>query len=185
MFKRNLISAVLAATTAAVVLTGCSFSNESASSKDSTTTTRVQVPTGFDPCNDIPQSVLDSEGLQGKQPDDFQADAGKILWRGCVWADGDGYAVSIRTTNITVAKTRDQHFPGTQEFTINGRSAISSQQQEYLPDEDCTVNVEMKGGTLEFDLTNPASAPKTGKIPTCQLAWRLARKVVPSMSSGA
>ncbi|MBY8860816.1 DUF3558 domain-containing protein [Nocardia sp. CA2R105] len=185
MIRRGAISNVLAVGAAVLILPGCSSSGGSTSDSSTATTTSVQVPTGFDPCNAIPQSILDSENLQGKQPDDFQADAGKILWRGCVWADPDGYAVSIRTTNITVDLTRQKHFPGTREFSINGRRAISSQQQEYHTSEDCTVNVEMKGGTLEFDLTNPASAPKTGKTDTCQLARRLAEKVVPSMPTSA
>lgn len=185
MIRRGAISNVLAVSAAVLILPGCSSSGGSASNSSTATTTSVQVPTGFDPCNAIPQSILDSESLQGKQPDDFQADAGKILWRGCVWADPDGYAVSIRTTNITVDLTRQKHFPGTREFPINGRRAIASRQQEYHASEDCTVNVEMKGGTLEFDLTNPASAPKTGRTDTCQLARRLAEKVVPSMPTTA
>ncbi|WP_153416112.1 DUF3558 domain-containing protein [Nocardia macrotermitis] len=185
MTRRGVVSAVLVTGAVVLTLTGCSSSGGSTASSSSATTTPVQVPTGFDPCNGIPQSVLDSESLQGKQLDDFQADAGKILWRGCVWADPDGYAVSIRTTNLTVVMTRDKHFPGTQEFTINGRPAIASRQQTENTSEDCTVNVQLKGGSLEFDLTNPASAPKTGKTDTCQLARGLAEKVLPSVPASA
>ncbi|MFF3572468.1 DUF3558 domain-containing protein [Nocardia jiangxiensis] len=185
MIRRGVVSAVLATGAAVLMLAGCSPSGGSTSSSSSATTTAVTVPTGFDPCNDIPQNILDSEGLQAKQPDDFQADAGKTLWRGCQWVELDGYAATIQTTNLTVDATRDKHFTNTKEFSINGRRAISTQQQEDHTSEDCTVNVEMKGGSLQFDLNNPASRSKTGSMDTCQLARGLAEKVVPSMPASA
>lgn len=178
MIRRGAVSAVLATGAAVLMLAGCSPSGGSTSSSSSPSTTAVQVPTGFDPCNDIPQSILDSEGLQGKQVNDFQANAGKTLWRGCVWSDPDGYGATIQRTNLTIDMVRDKNFPGAQEYTIGGRKAIATQQSDQNPSEACTVNVEIKGGSLEFNLDNPASAPKTGKSNTCQLARGLAEKVL-------
>ncbi|WP_084525602.1 DUF3558 domain-containing protein [Nocardia vaccinii] len=183
MIRRGVISTVLATGAAVLVLAGCSPSGGSTSSSSAGATTPVQVPTGFDPCKDIPQSILDSEGQQNKQPDDFQADAGKILWRGCIWSDPDGYGARIQMTNITLQKVRDEHFPDTQEFTIAGRHAISSRQGDNADPTTCTVDVEVKGGSLEFNLDNPAYVPKTGKQDTCQLARALAEKVAPILPS--
>ncbi|WP_338773247.1 DUF3558 domain-containing protein [Nocardia vulneris] len=142
------------------------------------------VPAGFDPCKDIPQSVLDSEKLRQKITDDSNASGG-IQWRGCLWVQPDGYAGSIRTTNITVDMVRAKNFADTREFTINGRRAISSRQSDDHAEAECTVDVEMKGGSLEFGLTNPASNRNTGHINTCDLARTLAEKVVPSIPATA
>ncbi|WP_083895694.1 DUF3558 domain-containing protein [Nocardia jiangxiensis] len=178
MIRRGVVSAVLATGAAVLVLAGCSPSGGSTSSSSSATTTAVTVPTGFDPCNDIPQSILESEGQTNKHVDNSQSNAGKTLWQGCTWADADGYASTIQMTNITLQMVRDKHFPETQAFTINGRNAISSRQVDNADPTACTVDVEVKGGSLEFNLTNPSYAPKTGKQDTCQLARSLAQKVV-------
>ncbi|MQY21633.1 DUF3558 domain-containing protein [Nocardia macrotermitis] len=177
MIRRGVVSAVLTTGAVVLTLTGCSTSGGSTASSSATTTTPVQVPTGFDPCNDIPQSIMESEGLQGKLPNDFQADAGKVLWRGCVWSDPDGYGATIQRTNLTVDSVRNKHFPDTHEFVIAGRHAISTRQGDNADPAGCTVNIELKGGSLEFNLDNPAYLPKTGKKDTCQLARGLAEKV--------
>jgi len=187
MIDRGVISMVAVSCSAAFLLAGCgSFDsgggviNSSAAAK-----VPVQVPTGFDPCQDIPDSVMASVGQSSKDVDNFQAGGGTILWRGCAWASADGYASRIQVTNITVDSVRGQHFPGTQEFIINGRRAIISQQQDDHPSAACTLDVAMKGGSLEFNLTNPASAPLTGKTDTCLLTRQLAEKIVPLMPASA
>ncbi|WP_238815809.1 DUF3558 domain-containing protein [Nocardia brasiliensis] len=143
-----------------------------------------EVPAGFDPCKDIPQAVLDSEKLRQKITDDSNASGG-IKWRGCLWVQPDGYAGSIRTTNITVDMVRDKKFADTREFTINGRRAISTRQSDDHAESECTLDVEMQGGSLEFGLTNPASNKMTGHLDTCDLARSLAEKVVPSIPATA
>ncbi|WP_238815807.1 DUF3558 domain-containing protein [Nocardia brasiliensis] len=140
----------------------------------------ADAPSDYDPCNDIPQSVLDSEQLRSKEKEDSNA-AGGIKWRGCAWIQTDGYSPSIRTTNLTVDMVRDKKFQGALEFTINGRRAISTRQNTDHPEAVCTVNVEMKAGSLEVFLSNPPSRKKTGALDTCQLARTLTEKVVPTM----
>ncbi|MFF3572469.1 DUF3558 domain-containing protein [Nocardia jiangxiensis] len=179
MATRGVTPASLATGAVVLILSGCGTSGcGTVSSSSAAAANRAEVPTGFDPCMDIPQSILDPEGLQGKQVNDFQADAGKTLWHGCVWSDPDGYGATIQTTNLTIDAVRDKHFPGTHEYTIAGRKAIATDQSEQDPSEACTINAEPRGGSLEFNLDNPASAPKTGRTNTCQLARELAEKVV-------
>lgn len=144
----------------------------------------ADVPAGFNACNDIPQAVLDSEKLLDKTPNDSNANGG-IKWRGCLWAQTDGYAASIQTTNITLDMVREKKFPDSQEFTIGSRRAVSTRQIDDHPEAACTVNVEMKGGSLEFNLTNPASSKITGHLNTCDLARELAEKVAPTMPATA
>ncbi|MFF3226349.1 DUF3558 domain-containing protein [Nocardia suismassiliense] len=144
----------------------------------------ADVPSGFNACNDIPQAVLDSEKLLDKTPNDSNANGG-IKWRGCLWAKTDGYAASIQTTNITVDMVQDKKFPDSREFTIGNRRALSTRQIADRPAEACTVNVEMKGGSLELNLTNPASSKATGHLNTCDLARGLAEKIAPAMPATA
>ncbi|WP_280480994.1 DUF3558 domain-containing protein [Nocardia cyriacigeorgica] len=177
-----------------LVAAGCGGSTEgdaqpvgstgATNSAGSTSTTEgsiaENVPTGFDPCVDIPEEVLASEGLRNRSTTDSEGSKG-IRWEGCGWVQSDGYAPSIRVTNITVDMVRDNKGRVVRdEYTIDGREAIASNTaDETDPRSVCTVHVAMNGGSLEFFLDNPASNKKTGHMDTCQLARTLAEKVVP------
>ncbi len=142
-------------------------------------------PTAYDTCKDIPQSVLDSEKLRRRDEANSSANGG-IKWRGCRYGRTDGYFATITTSNLTVEMTRDRHFPEATEFTIAGREAISTRQFDGPNIKDaCTVNVAMKGGSLDINLLNPASNRDTGSIDSCQLARMLAEKIVPTMPTNA
>jgi hypothetical protein len=80
---------------------------------------------------------------------------------------------------------RAKNFPDAHEFTINGRRAISTRQVAEHPQAGCTLDVEMKGGSLEFNLSNPPSNRLTGNLDTCELTRGLAEKVVPTMPANA
>jgi hypothetical protein len=179
---RRLISLVCAA---AFVLAGCDSLREGAAAPGTPgrPTLAPEVPAGFDPCKDIPQEVLDSEGLQNKIPDSSDLSSG-LKRRGCMWVQLDGYAASIVTTNATLDIIRGQNFPEATEFVIGERRALSTRQQEEAADESCYVNVAMKDGSLEFGLTNSTSNRNTGHVDTCDLARSLAEKVVPAVPSG-
>ncbi|WP_107654891.1 DUF3558 domain-containing protein [Nocardia suismassiliense] len=173
---------------AVFVLAGCGPSNGGGDTPTSSGSTpsdskpglTANVPGGYDPCTAIPQTVLDSENLRGKDKDDSNASGG-VKWRGCAWIQTDGYAATIQTTNLTVDMVRDKNFRDARESTVSGRRAIQSRQVDDHPDAACTLNVEMKGGSLEFNLSNPPSRKNTGSIDTCQLTRALAEKVVPTM----
>ena len=177
--KHGLLIALVSG--AVLALTGCDSSAEEAAAP-ATPSVAPEAPTGFDPCTDIPQEVLDSEGLEDSMPDESQASGMK--WSGCGWVQLDGYTTSIRTTNITVDMVKDKGFPGTVEYTIGDRRAIVSQQGKTDIEESCNVNVEMVGGSLEFLLLNPASRSKTGNLDACELVRNLAQKVTPSIPEG-
>ncbi|MFD3506757.1 DUF3558 domain-containing protein [Nocardia sp. NPDC058666] len=149
----------------------------------------ADVPVGFDPCRDIPKSVLDSEGLH-KASSNNNADfdgAGGVKWRGCSWVVSDGYAAGITTTNLTVDKVRSNtKLTVRGEYTIGGRSAVAASRSDNKnPRSVCTLTVAMQGGSLEFSLDNPDSNELTGQRDTCELARGLAEKVVPLLPAGA
>jgi hypothetical protein len=184
--ERNTRRLTVLAFGVALVLTGCGTADDTAPTGASSASPSIapDAPTGYDPCTDIPQSVLDSENLRSKDKQDANASGG-VKWRGCMWAQPDGYVPTIRTTNLTVDMVRDKKFADTREYLIGGRRAVSTRQVAEHLDAVCTINVEMKGGSLEFFLSNPPSNRKTGQLDTCTLAKTLAEKVVATMPATA
>ncbi len=180
-------TAVAAAVAALAVLTaGCSSEGNGTSPETTSATPSfaADAPTGYDPCTDVPAEIMAAERQESTGRADADAPNG-VKWRGCGWVmnTGSGYATSIRTTNLTLSMVRDRNFPETQEFAIGSRQAISTRREN--DDTGCWVNVEMKGGTLEFLIDNPKSNKDTGHIDSCQIAKDLAVKVVPSMPASA
>lgn len=173
-------------------VTGCVLSAEgdSHSQADATSTLtstglQITVPDGYDPCVDIPQSVLDSENLvKGVANNKANVSGpGGAEWRGCGWVRPDGYAVGVQVTNVTIPFVRERYSIDRREFVIAGRPAISVRKKETRPSEVSSVNVDMKSGSLEFHLVNPPSGRATGHIYTCQLGIAFAEKVVPTLPS--
>lgn len=178
----GLVTTVLAVAGCDSSAGGDSHSQASPTSALTSTGLQITVPDGYDPCVDIPQSVLDSENLV-KGVADNKANArgpGGTEWRGCGWVRPDGYAISVQVTNVTIPFVREHYSIDRREFTIAGRSAISVRKNETRPSEVCSINIEMQGGSLEFHLDNPPSR-KTGHIDTCALGVAFAEKVVPTL----
>lgn len=184
--RKRLILPVLGAI---VALTGCSTTDNDAQptgqgTASSTPSLASDVPSGYRPCEDVPKTVLDSEKLLDKTPDNSDATGG-VKWRGCMWVQTDGYAATIQTTNISVEMVREKNFSDARELLINGRQSILTRQVAERLKEACTINVEMRGGSLEINLSNPASNRNTGSLDTCELARTLAEKVVPTIPPNA
>ncbi len=187
MFGSRAIRTGLWVTSAVVLVAGCGTERGVAAPAGTSSRSSIasQVPSAYDPCTDIPESVLASEKLHSKRTPTNRKSGG-VRWRGCAWVRTNGYAVSIRATNLTVDVVRSKGFAETRDFTIDGRRAVSTRQFDgpYIQ-EACTVNVEMNGGSLEFNLNNPPSNRDTGSIDSCELARTLAEKVVPTMPATA
>ncbi|MFF0491262.1 DUF3558 domain-containing protein [Nocardia sp. NPDC004068] len=171
-----------------VTVTGCGSHSDgppTADSPQASSTRLAPAPTAFDPCS-IPQSVLDTEQLHSRISANSDGSGG-TQWRGCQWVVSDGYAASIRTTNITLQMIRENRaFTVAEELTIGGRPALTYHDNDE-PDTKhiCILNVDLKGGSVEFSLDNPASNRKTGNMDTCELGKNLAGKVVPLIPASA
>ncbi|RBO86876.1 DUF3558 domain-containing protein [Nocardia puris] len=140
------------------------------------------VPQSYDPCTDVPQSLLDAEELRpGVIPNTAHADAwgAQVMWRGCGWVRSQTYSVSIRVTNMTLDFVRKEFYGEGRELTIGGRPAISARRSDRGP-EVCNINVEMKGGSLEFHVVR-SSSRNAPDIDSCDHARNLAEKVVPTL----
>ncbi|MFD4457386.1 DUF3558 domain-containing protein [Nocardia sp. NPDC058480] len=141
------------------------------------------VPTGFDPCADIPTQVITDEKLGSKKSDLTEAPGG-VVWKGCDWVyvGGGGYAMSVRMTNLTVAMVRDRKLPESNEFTVGGREAIAWRQDAGRSTKDvCDVNVAVRGGSMEINVVNPPSGRDTGHLDSCEIARSLTEKIAPSI----
>ncbi|MFR9751090.1 DUF3558 domain-containing protein [Nocardia sp. 004] len=171
-----------------VLVVGCGSSDMQDDESANEPTLAERAPSGFDPCTDIPKSVLDSEGLHTASLSnnaDYNG-AGGIEWRGCSWVASNSYAAGITTTNLTVELVRaNPKLSIRDEYTIDGRAAIATSRADHdNPRARCTLNVEMRGGSMEFSLSNPDSNRLTGHMDTCVLARGLAEKVVPLIPQG-
>ncbi|MBF6084495.1 DUF3558 domain-containing protein [Nocardia cyriacigeorgica] len=162
-------------------------SEQGAAVSSTTPALAADVPSGFNPCVDVPMSIIREEDMRpGLGSADYDGSGGR-KWRGCRWMVPDSYAVGITTTNLTVDMVREnKNFTVRWEDTIAGRRAVAVHaSDEKDPRSRCILNVEMKGGSLEFSMDNPSSRDKTGHMDTCELARGLAEKVVPHVPADA
>ncbi|WP_446225568.1 DUF3558 domain-containing protein [Nocardia sp. IBHARD005] len=185
---------VIAVVGAVLAISACGPDPSSEQSARTSPTFAAEVPTGFDPCTQVPDEVIRSENLRPNRPNpESKLDAPNgVKWRGCGWGyeKGRGYGTNIRTTNLTLEMIRARNFTDAEEFVTGGRQAIVSRQQDTNtsgPDgSSCTANVEMKGGSLDIFIHNPPeTSPATGHIPACTIARTLAEKIAPSIPAGA
>ena len=110
-------------------------------------------PTAFDACN-LPQSVIQSEGLDPTPTPANSAGNGGIKWQGCIWIVSNGYGASIRTTNLTIPMIQaNKDFTIAEQVTIDGRQAITYHKTGQTDlQADCILNLAMKGGGVRgFD----------------------------------
>ncbi|MFD3462952.1 DUF3558 domain-containing protein [Nocardia fluminea] len=176
---------------AALALSACGPTSPVEEPTNASPTFAAEVPTGFDPCHQIPAEVFESENLRPDRNPMSELDAPNgVKWRGCGWGykNGDGYGAKIRTTNLTLEMIRARSFTDVQEFVASGRKMTVSRQQDIStggPDHVCTANVEMQGGSLDIFISNPEYVPATGHIPACTIARTLAEKIAPSIPAGA
>ncbi|MGW6724498.1 DUF3558 domain-containing protein [Nocardia sp. NPDC055029] len=167
---------------------GCGAEKASDEATPAPTSTDVPLPTGFDGCN-LPQSVIDAEQLKkGSEDNNWNTPGSSRKWLGCRWTQSDGFAAGITVTTITVQSIRES--PSSQwtlgeQSTIAGRAAITYWQPARNPAENCTINVEMKGGGMEIGITNPPSRRKSKDRNACDIATSLADMLAPTIAAGS
>lgn len=176
---------VLAVCGAVLFAAGCGNGDTPGSGGTSTASTSAVEAAKFDPCTDIPESVLSVDNLKRGQVENSKA--GDVTWTGCSYVErqGNGYAVRIVTTNLTLERIKAKYPDSYRESDFAGRKGAFYALHPDSGTESCTANIEMAAGTLEFDMDNPKSAPKTGTQEPCDLLTKLARQVVPTIPAGA
>ncbi|WP_278264184.1 DUF3558 domain-containing protein [Nocardia sp. AG03] len=147
----------------------------------------VDAPSRYDPCVGVTPEVLNQLQLvKAKNPNtaDFDGPNGQ-KWRGCGWVRPNVYALSIRNTNLTLGFVKDNWGDGLSEFTIFGRSAISVRRSESDPQDSCYVNVELRGGSLEFHILKSASRNAPQDVDFCDIGKKVAESVLPTVPTDA
>lgn len=186
----RVIRCTAAAVGAAALLAGCNNgggSSAGTSQASTRPTIAPDAPTAFDPCQ-LPQSVTGAEHLDSDHQATDNTASGGVKWHGCIWTayDGDGYAVDISTTNLTIPMVEaNKKFTVAEQLTIDGRQAVTYHQTGTDLRAHCLLHVEMKGGGIEFSLDNPASHKATGTLDSCEIAKKLAGELVPTIPASA
>jgi hypothetical protein len=125
-------------------------------------------------------------------PNPMNADAdanGGIKFRGCAWStyEGDGYGVGITTTNMTVQMIEKMgDYTVAEHLTIDGRQTVTYHKSDETDlRASCQLNTEMKGGSLDLLIDNPASGKATGTLDSCEITKKLAGDLIPTFPASA
>lgn len=141
--------------------------------------------TGFDPCRDIPETVLRAENLEQSGPQD--ASIGGVTSTGCGYVDrqGDGYFVRVMKSSLTLNALAAKYSDTYRAQSIAGRRTAYYTPHPDRAAQSCALGLEIASGTVLFDLSNPETAARTASRNACDLLDHFVRQVVPSISPNA
>ncbi|MEV0538217.1 DUF3558 family protein [Nocardia salmonicida] len=180
--RKVFLPGLLAVCAMALVTAGCSDPQPPVA-EDPTAETTTAKPVDFDPCTDIPQSVLKSEGLALTGPEDWERDGTKAHGCGYIVTE-NGYDVRIVRTTRTLADIKAKFADSYREEQFGSRTGAFYGLFAHRGAESCVVNLAMKTGSLQFDLANPATGVN-GDTDSCVLVTNLVNKVLPSIPKDA
>lgn len=120
----------------------------------------------FDPCTQLPASVIAAQKLDKRPPRPERISDGKTESNICRYLSWAGYGVSVWASNYTIEM--DKKVPGHwgfQEFDINGRRALSF----YLSaePEQNTCNIEVAATTGIYGVKVDSAHAGYGDYPDC------------------
>ncbi|WP_280399218.1 DUF3558 domain-containing protein [Nocardia carnea] len=146
-----------------------------------------EAPAGYNPCEAVTQDILDRLELRAAtNPNTADLDGpGGLKWRGCEWVRSREFAVGVTVTNVTLDYARKTWTTDLQEFALGGRNALSMRKSDEHPDDVCTLNVEIAGGSLEFHVVKSSSSQASQQLDPCQAAREVAEQVVPTLPPSA
>ncbi|MBF6062727.1 DUF3558 domain-containing protein [Nocardia terpenica] len=141
--------------------------------------------TGFDPCRDIPETVLRAENLEQSGPQD--ASVGGVTSTGCGYVDrqGDGYFVRVMKSSLTLDMIKAKYSDSYRAQSIAGRRTAYYTPHPDRAAQSCALGLEIASGTVLFDLSNPETAARTASRNACDLLDHFVRQVVGSISPNA
>lgn len=124
----------------------------------------------YEPCKEIPASVIAQQKLDRRPPEPDRSSDGDIENNRCGYMAQTRYGVTVTASNYTLEmdKKIDYHWDF-KEFQINGRRALSYYVMEGKSD-SCTIDVEATTGTYGVMVTNPQNT--FGEFPDCLTAAR-------------
>ncbi|MFC9436855.1 DUF3558 domain-containing protein [Nocardia sp. NPDC057030] len=179
-----------AAALLAALLSGCDGEArpaETPTGPDSTApsvskTTGSAPQAAFDPCTSMSPQFLSEHQWDALPPAPKQNSANGISWKGCRYVAKAGYGLTIETTNGTLAQVREK-FPVAVDISIGDRRALRYEARPDVPG-GCTVNVEMKTGSL-YILVDDPSGKHPRNLSPCDNATEIAQAVAPLLPAGS
>ncbi|MFC6012573.1 DUF3558 domain-containing protein [Nocardia lasii] len=159
---------------------GCTRS-ESGSAQPVTTDLAAAAAGLWDPCSQIPDSLLTSVGLDVASKRSGILGAEEPGWKICRWDDvnfpsdfGIGVYSTVNTVEEVRAKTTNIEF---KDVTIAGRAGVQFRQSHFKPDEDCSIVFPTSTGFVQLDMLNGGSKART--VPPCERLQPIAEAIVP------
>lgn len=173
-----LVSAVLCGVLA---VAGCS-STESGNAQPSATTDQAAATAAlWDPCTQIPDSMLTSLGLDVASERSGILEAEEPGWKICGWEDAEfppNYGIHVYSTIHTVKEVREK--PTNTAFTdvvVAGRSGVQYRQTHNDANEECSIAFPTETGLAQIDLLNISTKSKS--MPPCERLDPIAKAIVP------
>jgi hypothetical protein len=105
-----------------------------------------------------------------------------MRWKGCLYVAQTAYTFRVQTTNVTLAQVHEK-FPAAVDLTVADRKALRYEARPDVPG-GCTVNVEMKAGSLYILVDDPRGI-HLHKLSPCASATKIAKSVVPLLPAGS
>ncbi|MGW0249706.1 DUF3558 domain-containing protein [Nocardia goodfellowii] len=168
--------------------TSSQVSPSSAASATATSTASVTATStspssaSFDPCTALTSQFLAQHQWNARPPAQRQDQVGGISWSGCLYVAQATYTFRVQSSNATLAQVREK-FPTAADLTIGGRKALRYQARPDVPG-GCTVNIEMKSGSLSILVDDPRGTHPRGLSP-CDNAEEIAEAVAPLLPAGS
>ncbi|GAB2632176.1 DUF3558 domain-containing protein [Nocardia goodfellowii] len=162
-------------------------SSTSAQSTSSAKTTAASTSapgttSAFDPCTALTADFLAEHQWDARKPEPRQTNAGASTAKGCVYLARARYTFGVETTTTTLPQVREK-FPTAADLTIGGRKALRYEARPDVPG-GCTVNLEMKSGSLSILVDDPRGTHPRGLSP-CDNAEEIAEAVAPLLPAGS
>ncbi|MFD4354302.1 DUF3558 domain-containing protein [Nocardia sp. NPDC058518] len=180
MFVRRRSGVVSAVLCGVLSVAGCS-STESGNAQPSTTDPAAAAAALWDPCSQVPDSMLTNLGLDVASKRSGILGAEEPGWKICSWDDvnfpsgfGIGVFSTIRTVDEVRAKPTNIEF---KDVVIAGRNGVQFRQSHYKANEDCSIVFPTSTGFAQLDLLNTGTKAKS--VPPCERLQPIAEAIVP------
>ncbi len=130
----------------------------------------------FNPCTDIPDSVIEGAGLDPATESVDVFGVEQPGWKICAW-DGSWYGLSILSTRYTTDDIRkNPDYVEIVDTQISGRTAISYRKESDAVGEGCYVVFPADQGSVWIRVQSTGLEPQD--MPSCDMAMALANALV-------
>ncbi|MGH3726791.1 MAG: DUF3558 domain-containing protein [Mycobacterium sp.] len=101
----------------------------------------------YDPCNELPTSVIAQQQLDSQPPKPNTINGGGVENNLCKYRAQSGYYISVSASNYTLEMDKkDKTHWGYRDFEINGRKAVSFYVSTPPEKDGCSIDVEASTG---------------------------------------